>query len=267
MLPPVLETHLVWHPDDHAGARAAQELVEHVHGRHCDRLADAVGPAPNFRLVVRRLGRWSGIPFARNRGAEATSCPILLITDANTCYPQNWDRPIQQHFHPGRLLTGTIVDEATGARGYGLTLDLPSMGVGWLTTPHPFGGYVPVATSACTVIDRCLFHHLGGYDETLPLYGAAEPEFSVRAWLAGYEIVNVPDLVVGHRFRPPQDRSRFHQLNQQVLLRNYVRFACSYLPEDLLTYGSIFTRRPWAAISALVWRSCNARGSGTGVRS
>lgn len=32
MLPPVLETYVVWHPDDHAGARAAQELVEHVHG-------------------------------------------------------------------------------------------------------------------------------------------------------------------------------------------------------------------------------------------
>lgn len=201
----------------------------------CDRLAGAIGPAPNFRLVVRRLGRWSGIPFARNRGAEAASCPVLLITDANTCYPRNWDEPIRQHFHPGRLLTGTIVDEATGARAYGLTLDLPSMGVEWLTTPHPFGGYVPVATCACTVIGRRLFHNLGGYDETLPLYGAAEPEFSVRAWLAGYEIVNVPDLVVGHRFRPPQERSRFHQLNQQVLLRNYVRFACSYLPEDLLT--------------------------------
>ncbi len=94
----------------------------------CDRLAGAIGPAPNFRLVVRRLGRWSGIPFARNRGAEAASCPVLLITDANTCYPRNWDEPIRQHFHPGRLLTGTIVDEATGARAYGLTLDLPSMG-------------------------------------------------------------------------------------------------------------------------------------------
>ncbi|MBV9012755.1 MAG: toll/interleukin-1 receptor domain-containing protein [Pseudonocardiales bacterium] len=32
MLPPVLETYVVWHPDDHAGARAAHQLVEHVHG-------------------------------------------------------------------------------------------------------------------------------------------------------------------------------------------------------------------------------------------
>jgi hypothetical protein len=32
MLPPVLETYVVWHPDDQAGARAAHQLVEHVHG-------------------------------------------------------------------------------------------------------------------------------------------------------------------------------------------------------------------------------------------
>ncbi|MGB6165862.1 MAG: hypothetical protein WCF33_24635 [Pseudonocardiaceae bacterium] len=32
MLPPVLEIYVVWHPDDRAGARAAQQLVEHFHG-------------------------------------------------------------------------------------------------------------------------------------------------------------------------------------------------------------------------------------------
>jgi GT2 family glycosyltransferase len=201
----------------------------------CDRLAEAIGPTPGVRLVVRRLERWSGVPYARNRGAESAGSPVLLITDANTSYPRNWDCLIRQHIAPGRLLTGTIVDAATGARGYGLTLSLPSMGVDWLTAPHTFGGYVPVAAGACTVLGRVQFHHLGGYDETLPLYGAAEPEFSVRAWLAGYEIVNVPDLTVGHHFRPPSDLSHFYQVNQQVLLRNYVRFACSYLPEDMLT--------------------------------
>jgi glycosyltransferase involved in cell wall biosynthesis len=201
----------------------------------CDRLADAVGPALNVRLVVRRLPRWSGIPFARNRGAEAAAGPIFLITDANTTYPGNWDLPIRQHFHTSRLLAGTIVDEATGACGYGLTLDLPTMGVRWLPTADRFGGYVPVAACTCTVIDRQLFHQLGGYDETLPLYGAAEPEFSVRAWLSGCEVVSVPTLVVGHRFRPVRDRRRFETGNRLTLLRNYLRFACFYLPEDLLT--------------------------------
>jgi GT2 family glycosyltransferase len=200
----------------------------------CDHLAEAVGPSPNFRLVVRRLERWSGIPFARNRGAEIATHPIYVITDANTCYPQNWDLPIRQHFHPSRLLAGTIVDEATGARGYGLTLHLPSMGVEWLPSTLPFAGYVPVAACTCTVIAKGLFHYLGGYDESLPLYGAAEPEFSVRAWLSGCEIVSVPDLLVRHHFRPMVNRIHFEKLNSPVLYENYIRFAILYLPDEVL---------------------------------
>ena len=200
----------------------------------CAHLAEQIGPAPNFRVSVRRLDRWSGIPFSRNRGAEVASYPIFVITDANTIYPANWDAPIRQHFHPSRVLTGTIVDQETEARGYGLTLELPSMGVRWLATTQPFGGYVPVASCTCTVIDRQLFHYLGGYDETLPLYGAAEPEFSVRAWLSGYEIVNIPSLLVHHRFRPLKDRILFQEANVRVLLNNYLRFACYYLPQDEL---------------------------------
>ncbi len=200
----------------------------------CDGLVDAVGQPENVRVIVRRLDQWSGIPFARNRGAEVATHPTFLITDGNTSFRNNWDLPIRQHRHPGRLLAGTIVDEATGNRGHGLTLVLPSMGVRWLSTTQPFGGFVPVAACGCTVIAADLFRKLGGYDETLPLYGAAEPEFSVRAWLSGYEIASLPYLTVYHRFRPPQDRESFQDTHKSVLLPNYMRFGCYYLPNDLL---------------------------------
>ena len=202
--------------------------------RSCDILPEIASESPNTSVVVSRLERWSGIPYARNRGAEIAHHPLYLITDANTTYPKNWDLPIHRHSHPDRILAGAILDEQTGNRGYGLSLELPSMGVNWITEPTRYGGYVPVAPCTCTVVHRALFHGLGGYDETLPLYGAAEPEFSVRAWLMGCEIVNAPELLVQHRFRPSEKRSDFHTANQRVLLKNYVRFACSYLPEDVL---------------------------------
>jgi hypothetical protein len=108
------------------------------------------------------------------------------------------------------------------------------MGVKWLADGGTYGGFVPVAPCTSTVIDRDLFHHLGGYDESLPLYGAAEPEFSVRAWLSGYEIVNVPDLLIQHRFRSQSNRDKFYAANRSVILPNYLRFACYYLGEELL---------------------------------
>jgi glycosyltransferase involved in cell wall biosynthesis len=200
----------------------------------CEGLPAISAEASNVSVVVRRLDRWSGIPYARNRGAEAASHPILIVTDANTIYPRDWDSPVRQRLKTGRILAGSIVDEQTGNCGFGLSLEIPSMGVKWITDPARYGGYVPVSPCTCTVIARDLFRSLGGYDETLPLYGAAEPEFSVRAWLAGYEIVNLPDLLVSHRFRPAGTRSDFHTANQRTLMKNYVRFACSYLPDDLL---------------------------------
>lgn len=200
----------------------------------CDRLPKIATESTGVTINVHRLDRWSGIPSARNRGAEMAHNPIFVITDANTVYPQNWDVPIRRHFHVSRLLAGTIADEQTGHCGYGLSLELPSMGVTWVSDPSRYGGYAPVAASTCTVISRRLFEQLGGYDETLPLYGAAEPELSVRAWLSGADVVLLPDLVVAHRFRPANERLIFYERYKSILLKSNLRFACSYLPELLL---------------------------------
>jgi len=200
----------------------------------CNGLAQLNHGMPEVRVIIRRLNSWSGIPYARNRGAEAATYPIFLMTDGNTCYPKNWDQPIRRNFHRSRLLAGTIADLGSPFCGYGCALVLPSMGITWMTTAHAYGGYAPVAPCTCTVIDQALFHQLGGYDETLPLYGAAEPEFSVRTWLSGYEIVNLPDLLVHHRFRPAAEYNAFRAAISGILLRSYLRFACYYLPEALL---------------------------------
>jgi GT2 family glycosyltransferase len=108
------------------------------------------------------------------------------------------------------------------------------MGVQWIPSYGTFGGEVPVAACTCTAIEAALFRRLGGYDEMFPLYGAAEPEFSVRAWLSGFQVLNLPDLHVYHRFRFKSDREQFEAQNNLVLLRNYLTFACCYLPEPLL---------------------------------
>jgi glycosyltransferase involved in cell wall biosynthesis len=201
----------------------------------CERLPAAIAGAPEVKLLLRRLDRWSGIPCARNRGAEAASNPIYVITDGNTLFPRGWDLPIWRHFSRNRALAVTIVDVASPFRGHGCRLMLPSMGAGWIATTAAHGTYVPVAACTGTVIDRALFHHLGGYDETMPLYGAAEPEFSVRLWLSGYEIINVPELQIYHRFRPREEHTAFCTSIGHVLLHNYLRFAAYYLPEHLLS--------------------------------
>jgi glycosyltransferase involved in cell wall biosynthesis len=210
----------------------------------CDRLDRAFEGSRDARLIVRRLEAWSGIPFARNRAAEAATYPIYLICDGAARFPPAWDLAIWRHHRPDALLAATIFDLHSDFEGHGCNLVLPSMGVAWLGGdggggPH----YVPVAACTGTVASRELFTRLGGYDETLPLYGAAEPELSVRAWLSGYVVVSTPDLRIGHRFRPRAAHGRFWQANRPRMVRNYLRFAAYYLPEPWLVLAWDHYRR------------------------
>jgi len=196
----------------------------------CDGLAQTwTSPQHGVRLEVVRLPRWSGIPFARNAGAAAAHAPILFITDANVLFPGNWDLPIRQRIANNRVLCATIADMDSSFRGYGCRLLIPSMGVEWIHDPRLYGGYVPISPCSGTAISAELFSRAGGYDTAMPIYGAAEPEFSVRLWLCGAEIVSMPDLVLQHKFRPASERQPFLDAIGKISLRNYLRFGMLYL--------------------------------------
>jgi glycosyltransferase involved in cell wall biosynthesis len=196
--------------------------------------SDLVRNGAGVEVNVIRLDTWSGIPYARNVAASAARAGVLFITDANVRFPRGWDIPIRQHLHPNRALCATIADMASKFRGYGCLLQLPSMGVHWLRSPSVFRGFVPVSPCGGTIITSDLFRRLGGYDTGMPVYGAAEPEFSVRLWLSGAEIVSLPDLVLLHRFKPPPERNAFLQQIAPLQVHNYIRFGLLYLGERQL---------------------------------
>ena len=199
----------------------------------CDGLSEAWSWAHDLvRVDVVRLPRWSGIPFARNAGAAAAHATVLFITDANVLFPQNWDLPIRERIGPNVVLCATIADLDSPFRGYGCTLLIPSMGVDWIRDPRLYGGYVPISPCSGTALTADLFRRAGGYDTEMPVYGAAEPEFSVRLWLCGAELLCMPDLVLHHRFRPASERQPFLDAIAQVSLRNYLRFGLLYLDQQ-----------------------------------
>ena len=183
------------------------------------------------RIDVIRLPRWSGIPYARNVGAFGARADILFITDANVIFPPAWDVPIWKQIGPSRVLCATIADIGSHFRGYGGTLHLDSMAFHWLRSPTAYRGFVPLCPCTGTVIASDLFRRIGGYDTAMPIYGAAEPEFSVRLWLSGAEIVSVPDLILQHRFRPAAERRPFLDAIGRVQVQNYLRFGLLYLDQ------------------------------------
>jgi glycosyltransferase involved in cell wall biosynthesis len=237
-------------PVRNEGARAAKTILSFAAGRShlfpvefvivddasgdgcCDNLQNLLGRERDaVTIKVIKMAVWRGIPLCRNTGAFAAQAPILFITDANVEACAGWDIPVFRDLLPGRVLCATIADMASSWRGYGCTLHIPSMGTQWLASPDAFGGLVPVAPEAATVIHSKLFRRLGGYDTGMPAYGASEPEFSVRVWLSGAEIVAAPGIVLKHRFRPAAERRPFMKMIEPLLLQNYLRFGLLYLNE------------------------------------
>jgi glycosyltransferase involved in cell wall biosynthesis len=186
-------------------------------------------PPHNVEVTVVELPRWSGIPYARNVGALRARADILFITDANVHFPQDWDLPIRRHITPDCALCATIADENSSFQACGGLLHFPSMAFSWLGSPAVFGGRVPLAPCTGTILPRSLFCKIGGYDTGMPLYGAAEPEFSVRLWLSGAEIHSMPQLKLMHRFRPSSERQPFLDAIRLTQIHNYLRFGMLYL--------------------------------------
>jgi glycosyltransferase involved in cell wall biosynthesis len=198
----------------------------------CDDLEYLLSADKYFVQVhVLRLNSWSGIPSARNQGAALVRAPVMVITDANVEACAGWDVPIFKNLKPGVVLCATIADIGSQWRGYGCVLDLNSMGVNWSVEPNAFGGYAPISPCTGTVLHTELFKRTGGFDTAMPVYGAAEPEFSVRLWLYGSVIRVCPDLVLMHRFRPAEERRPFLEQIEFIQTRNYLRFGLLYLDE------------------------------------
>jgi GT2 family glycosyltransferase len=199
----------------------------------CTRLMAEVSnlDAPGLVLRVLSLKERAGVYRTRNYGAAHASADILFMTDAHVRFCHHWDRTVFEQSKVNRILAATIMDETSGQKGYGCELLIPSMETSWNMRPPLQPEPVQIAACPGTVISRALFEKIGGYDQGMLLYGAGEPEFSVRAWLTGAEIVCTPTLEVQHRFKPKDERKAFLQDIQLFTLYNRLRFGLLYLGE------------------------------------
>ncbi len=186
---------------------------------------------PRIDIRLESLAERTGVFGARNRGAQTATSDVLFITDAHVEFSRGWDEAILRQIRPDVILAGTTVQKSTPYRGYGCRLLVPFMGTAWNREPVHAASSVAIATSTATVITRDLFERLGGYDDGMRIYGAGEPEFSVRAWLHGAEIQLLPDLEVTHEFKTREQLAGFLDSIGRFWVHNCLRFGLLYLSE------------------------------------
>jgi len=197
-----------------------------------DRCCDTFGPVANeIPIKLIREKERLGVGRSRNRGVRDAKGELVFITDAHVIFPDNWDTLVVQSARTNCILAATITDDASAFSGFGCSLVVPYMGTRW--NRKSLGRLRPVQVASCagTILERALFDRIGGYDPGMIVYGAAEPEFSVRAWLAGAEILSLPDLEVRHHFKTPENCNRFLSEMRPFIIHNNLRFGLLYLSE------------------------------------
>lgn len=187
--------------------------------------------ASNLTVKVIRSDKHLGVPAARNLGAYNSASKILFMTDSHVQFSKNWDCYVLENLKENRILAATVADPDSVFKGYGCNLVVPFMGTHW--NREVVKDVSPIQIAACpgTVLYSELFKKVGGYDSGMIRYGGAEPEFSIRAWLSGAEIVLVPQIEVQHRFKLKEERDLFLAEVRTFMVHNCLRFGLLYLNE------------------------------------
>lgn len=161
----------------------------------------AFAAAASAKVIVTREAR-RGASTARNTGARAATGDVLAFTDADCCPRADWLA----------ALTAPLADATVGAVAGGLASTPPRTAVEafsslfTLQSPGPaarhtrwtpWAGGFPTANLA---VRRGLFHRLGGFDESVAIYGE-DYDLCARIYAAGAAIAYTPHAVVEHQHR------------------------------------------------------------------
>lgn len=145
-----------------------------------------------------------GAIAARNAGAKRAIADIIGFIDAHCYTPENWLEPLlrefDRHTELGALSPVISSTDILHAKGYGATWLDDELTMRWLPETDRIKE-VPFIGGAGTFVRRSVFNDVAGFDDGMVEWGCEDVEFSIRLWLAGYNIAVVPNSTIYHKFR------------------------------------------------------------------
>lgn len=212
---------------------------------------------PQVRLV--RSERNCGFGAANNLGATQAEGEILAFLNPDTATEPDWLAPLVQTLStdPRAGLTtakillmarpDTINTCGNDIHYTGLTL---CRGMGQHRTAFDRLEEVAAVSGTAFAIRRDLFQALGGFDEDFFLY-VEDTDLSLRARLAGWRCLFVPDSVVYHDYTLHfgtnktyyQERNRYLMLLKTLRGRTLLALVPALLLAECVTWGHTLLRQ------------------------
>lgn len=172
-------------------------------------IMDSVRRRPHWDERVRVVGdgRNTGFAGGCNLGAAVARGDVLVFVNSDAVVrPGSLAPLVAAAREPSVGIAGgclRLADEPDLVNSVGNPLQFAGLtwagSCGEPADGHTVRGPVPVATGGFFAVRRDVWDDLGGFD---PLYFAyhEDTDLSVRCWLAGYEVVYVPEGVADHHY-------------------------------------------------------------------
>ncbi|KAH8256257.1 hypothetical protein KR026_012035 [Drosophila bipectinata] len=175
-----------------------------------------------------RLDTQVGLMKARVTGAQLALADVLVFLDSHVEVTHGWLEPlIAPILENNRTCTTPIIDtidydnfayrRGKPSRGFFNWqfnyIQLPLLKEEVLALPAPHDN--PIMNGGLFAIGRQWFFELGGYDKGLKIWGAEQFELSLKIWLCGGRILEVPCSRVGHLYRDPSFHIHYMQQSKE----------------------------------------------------
>ena len=174
----------------------------------------------------------AGPATARNRGAREARHDLLLFTDDDCAPAPDWVARMRARLEasPGALVGGHARNALRGNPFSAASQELVTFITRWGLTYGP-----RFFASNNYGLHRADFEALGGFDESFPLAGGEDRDFSDRCEAAGMRFVHAPEALVEH----------YHQLGPLAFWHQhfaYGRGAYQYRLRRAQRHGAPFRR-------------------------
>ena len=187
---------------------------------------------------------------ACNHAARQSQADVLVFLNPDTVPHPGWLDALVKGLQHGDLATAKLLHLSDPSRIDAFGNDLHISGIptcrawGEPATNRADVEEVAAVSGACFALRRSVFEELGGFDERLFLY-YEDDDLSLRARLAGFRCVAVPQAIVLHDHRPGLSPAKLHYLERNRLwsaLKVYrSRTLLSLVPAlfaaEVLTWG------------------------------
>jgi GT2 family glycosyltransferase len=194
---------------DNGSTDKSTDFIEKDNGTTCIRLF--------------KLEKPPGAARARNFGAAFAEGDIVVFSDPHVIFSPGWLGPIIELLQREEMgIVAPAVsswDAPTTTGGFGMQWTDAQLNVGWLgkRSSEPYA--VPMLPGMCLAFRRDFFHGIEGFDTGMLGANTEDLEICLRAWLLGYQVFIVPEVVVSHLFRYDQP----YKLQWVPILHNILR--------------------------------------------